>query len=59
MFRPPGLLAPPVAPTVDPFQNLGSRGFYVRAPCGPLPPRSPDMLAVRSEQLTAWGLSPH
>ena len=37
----------------------GGRGFYVRAPHRSLPPRAPDMLAVRIEQLTAWGLSPH
>jgi len=59
MFRPPGLLAPQVAPTDGSFRPRGSQGFYVRAPHGSLPPRAPDMLAVRTEQLTAWGLSPH
>jgi hypothetical protein len=59
MFRPPGLLAPQVAPTYAVFRPRGSQGFYVRAYYGSLPPRSPDMLAVRTEQLTAWGLSPH
>ena len=42
--------------SVDP---LGSRGFYVRASDGLLPPRPSDMLAVRIGQLTAWGLTPH
>lgn len=42
--------------SVDP---LGSRGFYVRAYDGLLPPRPSDMLAVRIGQLTAWGLTPH
>lgn len=36
----------------------GSRGFYVRAPHGSLPPRAPDMLIVRFGQLTIGGLSP-
>ena len=31
----------------------GSRGFSIRAPHGSLPPRAPDMLAVRIGQLTA------
>ena len=42
-----------------PFGPLGSRGFYFHAYLGSLPPRVVDMLAVRIEQLTAWGLSPH
>ena len=42
--------------SVDP---LGSRGFYVRASAGLLPPHPSDMLAVRIGQLTAWGLTPH
>ena len=42
-----------------PFVPRGSRGFYVRAEYGLLPPRTSDMLAVRIGQLTAWGLSPH
>ncbi len=37
----------------------GSRGFYVRAYYGLLPPRTSDMLAARIGQLTAWGLTPH
>jgi hypothetical protein len=59
MFRLPGLLAPQVAPTVLTSRRGGSQGFYVRAHYGSLPHRIPDMLAVRIEQLTAWGLSPH
>ncbi len=38
--------------------TLGSRGFYVRAYHGSLPPRAPDMLTVRFGQLTVRGLSP-
>jgi hypothetical protein len=59
MFRPPSLLATQVAPTAGPCRIQGGRGFYVRAEHGALPPRASDMLAVRTEQLTAWGLSPH
>lgn len=44
MFRPPDLLATQVAPTA--VLPLGSRGFYIRAYCGLLPPRTSDMLAV-------------
>ena len=35
------------------------RGFYFRASHGSLPSHVPDMLTVRIEQLTVWGLSPH
>ncbi len=61
MFRPPGWLATPVAPTTMwPISTTpGSRGFYVPAYLGLLPPRAGDMLAARIGQLTAWGLSPH
>jgi hypothetical protein len=61
MFRPPGLLATQIAPTtMCPYcSTLGSRGFYVPAYLGLLPPRAGDMLAARIGQLTAWGLSPH
>jgi hypothetical protein len=38
--------------------TLGSRGFYVRAYHGSLPPRAPDMLTVRFGQLTVRGLPP-
>jgi hypothetical protein len=37
----------------------GSRDFYVRASRELLPPHAPDMLTVRSGQLTVWGLAPH
>src|SRR5918992_403969 len=37
----------------------GSRGFYVHAYLGLLPPRAVDMLTVRFGQLTVRGLSPH
>jgi hypothetical protein len=57
IFRPADLLATQVAPTA--VIPLGSRGFYVRAYCGLLPPRTSDILAVRIGQLTAWGLTPH
>jgi len=56
MFRPAGLLATPIAPTA--VIPPGSRGFYVRAYHGSLPPRAPDMLTVRFGQLTGRGLSP-
>ena len=42
-----------------PCDSRGSRGLYVRAYCGLLPPRTSDMLAARIGQLTAWGLPPH
>ncbi len=58
MFGPPGLLTSPVAPAAMHVAALGSRGFYIRAYRGLLPPRAADMLAVRIEQLTAEGLSP-
>ena len=58
MFRPakfachPGGLPPP-----RPFRASGSRGFYFWAPHSSLPPRGPDRLAVRIEQLTAGRLA--
>ncbi len=42
-----------------PHTLCGSRGFYVRASRGLLPPHAPDMLSVRIGQLTVWGLAPH
>ena len=56
MFRPAGLLATPIAPTA--VLTLGSRGFYVRAYHGSLPPRAPDMLTVRFGQLTEGDFHP-
>ncbi len=44
MFRPADLLATHIAPTA--VLSLGSRGFYVRAYYGLLPPRTSDMLTV-------------
>jgi len=52
LFRPASLFATQVAPTAAPSRARGSHGFYVRAPHGSLPPRGPDMLGVRIEQLT-------
>mgnify|MGYP006920579015 FL=1 len=46
MFRPAGLLATPVAPTLH-LAVLGSRGFYIRAYHGSLPPHAADMLTVQ------------
>jgi hypothetical protein len=46
MFRPAGLLATPVAPTSH-LAVLSSRGFYIRAYHGSLPPRAADMLSVQ------------
>ncbi|HZA29337.1 MAG TPA: hypothetical protein VE735_07140, partial [Gammaproteobacteria bacterium] len=40
-----------------PFQASGSRGFYFWASHSSLPPRGPDRLAVRIEQLTAGRLA--
>src|SRR5258705_6564083 len=40
------------------FRVQGSCDFYFRAPCGSLPPRTSDMLAVRIGQLTAGDLHP-
>ena len=50
---PPVCLPPRWLPPPRPFQASGSRGFYFWAPHSSLPPRGPDMLAVRIEQLTA------
>jgi hypothetical protein len=58
MFRPPSLLATRVVPTAGAFRNQGSCDFYFRAPCGSLPSRTSDMLAVRIGQLTAGDLHP-
>jgi hypothetical protein len=38
---------------------LGSCDFYIRASHDSLPPHAPDILNVRTGQLTLWGLSPH
>ena len=46
MFRPMDLLATPVAPTSR-LSALSSRGFYVRAYHGLLPPRAADMLTAQ------------
>jgi hypothetical protein len=40
------------------FRVQGSCDFYFRAPCGSLPSRTSDMLAVRIGQLTAGDLHP-
>src|SRR5262245_9643844 len=54
IFRPPSLLATQVVPTAG-IENRcqGSRGVYIRANRGSLPPRASDILAVRIGQLTA------
>ncbi len=57
MFRPASLLATQVAPTAAPLRASGSRGFYVWAPHSSLPPRGPDILGVRIEQLTPGRLA--
>jgi hypothetical protein len=54
---PPVCLPPRWLPPPRPFQASGSRGFYFWAPHSSLPPRGPDMLAVRIEQLTAGRLA--
>lgn len=59
MFRPPTLLATLVAPTIATINLVpGSCGFSFRAHHESLPPRVPNMLAVRIGQLTARGLAP-
>jgi hypothetical protein len=50
MFRPTGSLATPVAPTSH-LTVFGSRGFYVRAYQGSLPPPAADMLSVQSRAI--------
>jgi hypothetical protein len=40
------------------FGYQGSRGVYVRAERGSLPPRASDMLAVRNRAIDGIGLSP-
>lgn len=50
MFRPTGLLATPVAPTLH-LAVLSSRGFYIRAYHGPLPRRAADMLSVQNRAI--------
>ncbi len=57
MFRPAGLLATLVAPTLVPTAR-SSCDLYLHAYHGSLPPRAADMLTVQTEQLTARGLSP-
>ena len=56
-FRPAGLLATQVAPTASHCATSG-RGFSIRASRDLLPPRAPDMLAVRIGRLTAGDLHP-
>jgi hypothetical protein len=54
MFRPPSLLAPQI---VLPLRILpqGSRGVYVRAERGSLPPRASDMLTARRQAIGGTG----
>jgi hypothetical protein len=40
------------------FGPQGSRGVYIRAQRGSLPPRASDMLAVRNRAIDGIGLSP-
>jgi hypothetical protein len=56
-FRPASVLATPVAPT-PPHTATCGRGFSIRASRDLLPPRAPDMLAVRVGRLTAGDLHP-
>ena len=57
MFGPPSLLAIQVVPTSE-DNPQGGHGFYVRAEHTPLPAHASDMLALRTGQLRARGLSP-
>ena len=55
MIRPPLLLATLTTPTKLSFS---SGDFYFRTPHGLLPPRVPDIIAVRTGQLTAGDFHP-
>ena len=50
MFRPTGLLATPVAPTLH-LAVLSSRGCYIRAYHGSLPRHAADMLSVQNRAI--------
>ena len=52
MFRPTGLLATPVAPTLH-LAALGSHGFYIHAYHGSLPLHAVDMLSVQIRAIDA------
>ena len=54
LFRPPSLLAPQIVPTAAKLPQ-GSRGFYVRAKRGSLPPRASDMLTARRQAIGGTG----
>lgn len=56
MFRPASLLATLVAPTSC-LSALGSRGFYIRAYRGSLPPHAADMLSVQIRAIDGAGTS--
>ena len=56
MFRPLTLLATLTAPTKQLL--FSSSDFYIRPPHGLLPPRVPDMLTVRTGQLTVGDFHP-
>ena len=58
IFRPALLLATLVAPTLTAQSPSSSRDVYFRAPRGLFPPHAPDILAVRTGQLTAGDLHP-
>src|SRR4249920_2022185 len=54
IFEPPSLLPPRSFPPFDILPGAeGGRGVYIQAQRGLLPPHALDMLAVRTEQLTA------
>jgi len=57
MFRPAGLLATQVAPTLS-YYIPGSRGFYFRAEHVSSPSRVSDILTVRTGQLTVKDFHP-
>jgi hypothetical protein len=58
MFRPLPLLATLTAPTVASIRCSAAVTFYFRTYHGLLPPRVPDILAVRTGQLTAGDFHP-
>jgi hypothetical protein len=55
MFRPPSLLAPQIVPCTLRILPQGSRGLYVRAGRGSLPPRVSDMLTARRQAIGGTG----
>jgi len=58
MFRPLALLATLAAPTILPYRLYSSSDFYIRPYHSLLPHCAPDMLTVRTGQLTVGNFHP-